>query len=448
MPSVRKNIAETIDVGFFMNPKRLNEKHPGRISRESNGQLKAVMLMLDYNQPSVSVIDAGRGELWLFSAEKDHYVLFGVHGRQVGDMSSRSNLLGGIETFVSHTFSVEAVFRVDEGVLLGEKNPYPAICEDLKFDAFSLTSDCIALWVGVEGTGNGDWPPARPQRRKHPCYKHANGNLSIGVSAKSDSLGLSAHVQDVLDVEFDEPKSLQCMQRIAHIVHDFVNITVGKTVPMAVAAYSPRRRLDGRGLNRRFDLISQAPMFRPKDSDGAGSIDWPMLGLDEVGGLETLGKLLSWCSEDDTNRTILHRTINQWNGQDAFMEHWRTLTLIHGGQQAEKKRIAKLVDDVGRSVIKTILPDGVDVECWLKAVTDYRNKVVVHPSMDVTIDSRRIYQGPVFTKYMEFLLKAYIFKKGMGISLDKKWLLDGLSMYVNKWNHWDWRVTGKSHPVY
>ena len=442
---MRNNIEETIDVGFFKDSRDLSGKYPGRLARDAEGQMWAIIIGSCDNQFTRGVEDAGDGETWLFSAENGHYVLLGVRGYGLGKITQRSNLLGGYETFVSNRFGVEAVFQVDEHYPLAKANPFPPICGDLMFDAFSLSSSRIALWIGLEDLDHG-WPPQRPRRVKHSKLTSTIGELSTSIGGKSDSYGINSQIYDVLRVEFEEPRSLESMFHAACIVHDFVNLTIGDFVPMALTALSPKGH-SGKDI-RRFNLMSQGWRFGPEKRD-VDSMVAPMLSLNDTHGLEGLRALVGWCDGGELNSRILHRMAGPRSGRDVFTEHWRTLNMIHGGRQKERARISKLVDDVGKSVIGKVLPKDANFRCWLDEIVQYRNEVVVHPSGRDTLNSKMAYQGPVFTRQMEFLLKAYVLKRGVGVRLDNDRLRDALRYNVDKGrNDWDWRMTGESYNLY
>lgn len=446
MSPVKNNIEETIDVGFFRSVADLSKKHPGRLARKTEGQLQAVMLGSRIDQFTRGVGDTGSGETWLFSGEKGQYILIGTQGRS-SESAQRGNLLGGYEEFVSQRFGVEAVFRVHEEFPYGEKNPFPAISGDIMFDAFNLASSRIALWAGLEDVDDVNWPPQRPQRVKRAKVMSTIGELSTYTGGNRDIFGISSQTWDVLDVQFRKSMPLEAMYHYACIVHDFINLTLGKFVPMSFTAFSPRDHSISRGHTRRFELISQGRRFRPKK--GEGSTLTPMLSLDDLHGLKGLSVLIDWCQKAEPNSVILNRVAAQKNGQEAFSEHWRTLNMIHKGRQSEKTRISKLVDDVGKSLVRSILPINSDIECWLDSIAGYRNKVVAHPSGHGTLDSRMLYQGPVFTQQMEFLLKAYVLRKGVGVRFENERSKDALLHNVNgDWGQWDWRSTGKSYALY
>ena len=448
MSSLQNNIEETIDVGFFMNPIDPSKTHPGRLSREAEGQLRAIMLETHNDQFIRDVQGAGRGETWLFSGEKGNYVLHGLRGRSFGSTTQRGNLLGGYETFLRYCFGVEAVFRVREQFLLGEKNPFPAISGDITFDAFSLASSRIALWIGLQDVWDVSWPPQRPGRVEHPRLMSAIGGLSTYTEGKTDAYGISSRIWDVLEITFQEPMPMDLMYRHACTVHDFVNLTIGKFLPMSFTAFSPRDSSEGTGHVRQFELISQGRRFRPEEGD-LDSILTPMLSLNDVGGLKGLSALIEWCQRAEINSTILRRVASRRSEHDAFTEHWRTLNMIHGGRQSERSRISKLVDDVGKSLVRSILPTDVDFKCWMDAIVQYRNEVVSHPSGQDTLDARMMHQGPVFTQQMEFLLKAYVLTRGVGVRLESPEPREALLYNVEGgWNQWDWRLTGESYTLY
>lgn len=272
--------------------------------------------------------------------------------------------------------------------------------------------------------------------------KGAVGKLSIGSEGWGDSSGEEWHHEDCLNLVCDEPKPLESMYAIGCVVHDFINLTIGRVVPATLALYVAEAH-DW----RRFDLIAQTARFRSCESTGQ-SDQW--LTLAEVGGLQVLAKLLSWCEQDPINPTILHRATHQWdNWRDAFTEHWRTLNMLVEGRENERVRITKLVDKVGKRVAKAIRPDDVDFDSWMAAISDYRNKVVSHPTARQWDDSRILNEGPVFAHHMEFLLKAFVLKHGFGIDMDKPKVLQGLKKAVDGWNRWDWRSkSGTQHYIY
>ena len=389
----------------------------------------------------------GNGETWLFAGEKGQYVLLGIRGGSF-ESTQGVHLVGDFEAFVSLHFGVEAVFRVHELYALGEKDLFPAISGDFMFDAFSLASNRIALWTGLEDVDHVNWPPQRPQRVKHAKVMSTVGELSTNTEWESDLYRISLEVRDTLDVKFRKSMPLQMMYRHACIVHDFVNLTLGKFVPMSFTAFSRREYSKYGRRTRGFELISQGWRFRPEEGD-LDSILTPMLSLNDVGGLKGLSALIEWCQRAEINSTILRRAASRRSEHDAFTEHWRTLNMIHGGRQSERSRISKLVDNVGKSLVRSILPTDVDFKCWMDAIVRYRNEVVSHPSGQDTLDARMMHQGPVFTQQMEFLLKAYVLTRGVGVRLESSKPREALLYNVEGgWNQWDWRLTGESYALY
>ena len=125
--------------------------------------------------------------------------------------------------------------------------------------------------------------------------------------------------------------------------------------------------------------------------------------------------------------------------------------MLHGGRQSEHVRFSKLLDDVGRNAAKTICPDGVAFEEWAGAIANYRNVIATHPTGREPDDDRHLREGPVFTNHMAFLLKAFVLKRGLGVSLAKSRVVEGLRRVINDWGKpaWDWRTTkGEHHHIY
>lgn len=442
--SPAQNTEETIDVGFFRSSADPSEMHPGRLARQVEGQLQVVVLGSRASLFTRGIEGMGNGETWLFAGEKGQYILLGIRGGSFGSTQG-VHLVG--EAFVSLSFGVEAVFRVHEQYALGEKDLFPATSGDFMFDAFSLASNRIARWTGLKDVDHVNWPPQRPQRAKHAKVMSTVGELSTHTEWKSTLHGISLEVRDMLDVKFRRSMPLQMMYHHACIVHDFVNLTLGKFVPMSFTAFSRREPSKYGRRYRGFELISQGRRFRPSEDEN--STLTPMLSLDDLRGLESLATLVDWCQKAELNSVILSRVAALDSGHNAFSEHWRTLNMIHGGWQPEKARISKLVDDVGKSLVRSVLPTDADIGCWLDAIVRYRNEAVAHPSDHRTLDSLMLFQGPVFTRQMEFLLKAYVLGKGVGVKIENERSRGALLHNVDGgWGHWDWRLTGESYALY
>lgn len=438
--------AETIDAGFIIDDEGV--VYPGKIARFSNGRLCVVKHERTTNDGSAGMFHRRQeGTLWLFSGENSQYVLFGVRGDAVGAALHRADYLGGYEKFVRHRFDVDAVFRVLHPVqLLGAKPshilPYPSI--DMGFDALWVKFDEAGLWVGLDQPASHGYPPPRPRRVKHPEHKSRIGELSITWEAGGDLLGVDWHHRDAVELLRSKPASLDAMYDIGRTIHDFINLTFGCLVPAKLVLYTTGGHED-RSKWRGYELVSQTPHFSERERP----TQWPMLTLVESGGLPALARLIRWCNKADLNRTILHRVVHQQDGWElAFAAHWRTLTMLHGGD-GELQRFSKLVKDVGLDVAQAIIPAGVAPDDWYYAIKDYRNKVIVHPQELGSYDARVMDEGPAFTHHMEFLLKAYVLKRGLGIRLRRRGrVVERLKYHITEWNKWDWRDKLESHTIY
>ena len=321
-------------------------------------------------------------------------------------MISRGDFQDGYETFVRNRLDVDAVFRVSghPRLLCEERksrahSPPPTI--HMGFDALGVVFDNHGLWIGLEPSATGEYPPPRPYRTKHATHKSSVGELSVGSEGKGDWFGETWHHSDALELLCREPASLATMHGIGCVMHDFIILTFGCFVPARLVLYTTGGYADRRQW-RRFELIAQAPRF----SEHEPVKRWaPMLSLSESGGLAALAKLIRWC-DDDPNSTVLHRVVHQWGDwQRAFAEHWRTLTMLYSRKESEHKRFAKLVDAVGKGVAKTIKPGDVSFDVWHRAVASCRSEVVAHPQGLESDDSRILDEGRAFTHHMEFFSK-------------------------------------------
>lgn len=439
--------AETVDVGFFYRPDNGTMQHPGRLVKDSDGRLWVVMNHRTSGNQEMSITVAGeqKGTLWLLSGESDHYLLMGVRGLAMGSRNSRLDLCGGYEMFTQQILSVDAAFRVSGGnTPYGDPDRQPPTPAEVKFDAFDVAVSDVGLWVGLVFPEEDTDAPRRLPRKQHERHETDVVVLSVGSECEGDVFWENLSHRDVVHVDCKAPQSLDSIHTMACVVHDFVNITYGGVVTATLVLYVAGGHDETRAW-RRFELISQGDRFQPHKSPR-----WaPMLDLDDVGGLATLGKLLAWCGQHPVNSVILHRTVHSWDDwRDRLAEHWRTLNLIVGGEEKERVRITKLVDLVGKDVAMQICPEGVTFESWMKAMADHRNRVVAHPSACGVNDSRSLHEGRVFAEHMDFLLKAFVFKHGLGVNLARPKIVDGLKATVNRWSNWDWRRIGEPHPLY
>ena len=430
--------AETIDTGFFIDPSGAT-RQPGRIARTPDGRLCVVLLERHANVAGgIGPVAEQDGTLWQFSGEKDQYALFGVRGGPVGESINRCDFRDGYEVFIRQRFDVDAVFRVSGG-----PQPQP-MAMGMGFDALGIVLDVPGLWVGLELPSSHEYPPQRPRRKRHSKCDGRVGEISIDYEGFGDMFGDTWHHSDVVNILCFKPGSLDVMYGIGRVVHDFVNLTFGPTVPAKFVLYTTGGHAD-RHKWRRFELISQVHRLREREP----SRHWaPMLSLTDVGGLTALDNLIQWCGANDLNGTIFHRVAQQWDKwEDAFPEHWRTLTMLFGGNDTEHCRFAKLVDSVGKGVAKAVKPSDIGFKEWQQAIANYRNEVVAHPAVTDPLDYRVLREGPAFTHHMEFLLKAYVLKHGLRIELSTE-VIDRLKQFVNDWNKWDWRDKIKSHSIY
>lgn len=161
--------AETIDTGFIIDGEGV--QHPGRVARCPDGRLCVVRLARTTNEPESGFFNVQDGALWLFSGEHDQYALFGVRGG-LGNVISRGDFQDGYETFVRNRLDVDAVFRVSghPRLLCEERksrahSPPPTI--HMGFDALGVVFDNHGLWIGLEPSATGEYPPPRPYRTKH-----------------------------------------------------------------------------------------------------------------------------------------------------------------------------------------------------------------------------------------------------------------------------------------
>ena len=123
--------------------------------------------------------------------------------------------------------------------------------------------------------------------------------------------------------------------------------------------------------------------------------------------------------------------------------------MLYSRKESEHKRFAKLVDAVGKRVAKTIKPGDVSFDVWHRAVASYRSEVVAHPQGLESDDSRILDEGRAFTHHMEFLLKAYVLERGLGIKLSEQGeVVERLKHNVTEWNDWDWRNKREGHAIY
>lgn len=437
---------ETLDVGFFVTPVDSAVQHPGRIAKDSDGRLHGVMFGRTTGDRFTKVSVAGRqeGSLWVFSGEKGQYVLMGVRGGPFGQHSTRFDLCGGGHEFLRwQIIRADAVFQVTNPSATGEGGPVRALTQDLMFDVLGVASAELGPWVGLElPKDDQGLPPQRSARRKHRPYEGGVGRLLIESEGYGDIYGDEWHHKDVVMVECSERRSLESMYDIAHVVHDFINITIGEVVSATLALYDTGGCTDHRAW-RRFDLLAQGNRFA--SCEPVNKRWGVMLELDEAGGLGALAALLTWCDQG-LNATILHRVACQWGDwRDAFTEHWRTLNMIVPGRRTEKARIRGLVVAVGWDVVTKICPGDVGFEDWTESIAEFRNNFVAHPSkLD---DSRELHEGPIFARQLDFLLRAFVLKNGLGVRLDAS-TIRRLKRTVNDWGDWDWRRGGGSHPVY
>ena len=439
--------AETVDAGFLVDAVDGTKQHFGRLARTSDGRIHVVLIGRSTGRPDgITIAGEQNGDTWLFFGEAEQYLLVGVRGRLFTSKTSRPDLRGGHESFLRQHLTVDAAFKVSGSTLLSEPDDLPPVTPDPKFDVLSIASEELGMWVGLALPERYEYPPQRHAREDHAKCRSVAGELSVSSEGKGDMFGEIWHHKDTVMVRCGEPRSLESMYRLGCVVHDFINITVGRIVPANFVLYSENKNDDSR--TRRFDLLPQGPRFRTNEPSRQWDV---LLTLADAGGLPALAKLIQWCEADELNRTILARVTHQKRGAEAFIHHWRTLNMLHGGCQSERVRFIKLLDDVGKHAAKTICPDGVAFEEWARAIANYRNEIAAHPTGREPDDDRLIREGPVFTNHMEFLLKALVLKRGLGVSLAKSRVVKGLRMIINDWGKpaWDWRTTAGEHrPIY
>lgn len=439
--------SEIVDAGFLVDTVDGTKQHFGRLARTADGHIHVVLIRRSTRRPhGITIAGEQKGDTWLFFGEAEQYLLVGVRGSLFTRKTSRPDLRGGHESFLHQHLTVDAAFKVSETSLLGQPDDLPPVTPEPKFDALSIASDELGMWVGLELPERDEYPPQRLVRKDHARCQSVVGGLSIGSEGQGDLFGETWHHKDMVTVKCGEPKSLESMYRLGCVVHDFINITVARVVPVDFVLYTESEHDENR--RRRFDLMPQGPRFRADEPSRQWGV---LLTLADAGGLPALAKLIQWCEADELNRTILARVTHQKRGTEAFIHHWRTLNMLYGGDQSEHVRFIKLLDDVGKNAAKTIRPDGVSFEEWARAIANYRNVIDTHPTGREPDDYRLVREGPVFTNHMEFLLKALVLKRGLGVSLAKSRVVEGLRMVINDWGKsaWDWRTTkGEHHYIY
>ena len=437
--------AETIAVGFFIDPSNDAVQHPGHIARGTGGKLYALLHKRTTGDESggMTVVGEQNGATWLFSARKTQYLLAGVRARSVAGVTARTDLRGRYEFFTRQVLTASAVFQVSDGLTVYGHTPQQSpVLSDLRFDALAVGSSELGAWIGLELPKQHEYPPQRPARTHHPVCPSVVGALAIRNEGAGDPMGDRWDQKDIVEV-VSKRMTLESIYEIGCVVHDFINLTMGWVVPATLTLYDTDGRPD-RHKWRRFDLMAQGNRFRPREPTGWG----PMLDLIETGGLPALARLISWCEEDSVNRTVLARIANQKdNWSEAFIENWFTLNMLFQ-KKPESARFAELVHAVGKPIAMLVCPDGVTLESWQTAIADHRSKRVIHPTGSEADDMRRMQEGPVFALQMEFLLKAFVLKHGIGVNLANPKVTDGLKLVVNESAHWDWRTKGESYLLY